>query len=88
MATRAWKLAIHERECFKCKICGSTKGLTVHHKKPVARKGKSTLENCVCWCTICHRNYHKKWGLAESDDLGNPIDEYIKPKKKKRKHRR
>ena len=93
MATRGWKLAIHERECFKCKICGSTKGLTVHHRLPVSRGGKGNLENCVCWCSICHRAFHKRWGLTTSDDYGNPVGEYRKSGskhkgKKKRKHRR
>lgn len=91
MAIRGWKLAIHERECFKCKICGSSKNLTIHHKLPVARGGRSNLENCVCWCRDCHREYHKNWGLTESDDFGNPIEEMYATKKKrkrKKKHRR
>jgi len=89
VAKSGWKLSIHERDCFKCKICGSTKELTVHHKLPVHRGGKGTLDNCVCWCKSCHRLFHKKWGLRQSDDWGNPIDEYTKPiKKKKKKHRR
>lgn len=85
-----WKQKIHERDCFKCKICGSSKGLTVHHKLPVSRGGKGTLENCVCWCKECHREYHKRWNLTTSDDYGNPIGEYRgnSSKKKKKKRRR
>ena len=73
MGTNKWKFAVRERDGFKCRICGSSDGLTVHHKVPVARDGKSTLENCVCWCKECHRKYHEEWGLAISDDVGNPI---------------
>lgn len=75
MGTSKWKFAIHERDCFKCKICGSRSNLTVHHKFPVSRGGKNTLENCVCWCRDCHRNYHNRWGLTTSDDYGNPVGE-------------
>ena len=90
MPKRGWKIAIHERDCYTCKICGSTKQITVHHKLPVHRGGKGNLANCVCWCAVCHREYHKKWGLTESDDFGNPIGEYksVGSKKKKHKHRR
>ena len=91
MAKSGWKLAIHERDCFKCKICGSTKQLTIHHKLPVARGGKSNAENCVCFCSACHRLFHRNWGLTESDDFGNPIGEYQSvgsKKKHKRKHRK
>lgn len=89
MAKSTWKLGIHERECFKCKICGSSHHLTVHHKIPVSRGGKSNLENCVCWCSMCHCAYHKKWGLTTSDDYGNPVGErHLHSDKKRRKKRR
>jgi predicted restriction endonuclease len=89
VGTSKWKVAVHERDCFRCKICGSTKQLTVHHRLPVARKGKGTLENCVCWCRDCHRNYHKIWGITTSDDYGNPVGEYRNnsSKNKKKKHK-
>lgn len=76
MTLRGWKLEVHERECHKCKICGSAHRLTVHHKLPVSRGGHGNLENCVCWCAMCHRAYHKRWGLTTSDDYGNPVGEY------------
>ena len=90
MPKRGWKIAIHERDCYTCKICGSTKQITVHHKLPVHRGGKGNLANCVCWCAVCHREYHKQWGLRQSDRYGNPIDDFTRPDKKtkKRKHRR
>ena len=88
MGTSKWKIAVHERDCFKCKICGSSNYLTVHHKLPVSRGGKGTLENCVCWCKYCHRDYHKKWNLTTSDDYGNPVGEYKgHASKKKRKNK-
>lgn len=90
MSTSKWKLDVHERDCFKCRICGSKKFLTVHHKLPVARGGKGTLENCVCWCKFCHQEYHKRWNLTTSDDYGNPVGEFRSANKvhKKKKRRR
>ena len=88
MPRNDWKVAIHERDCYKCKICGSTTGLTVHHKLPVARGGKSNSANCVCWCTTCHRNYNRCWGLTESDDFGNPVGEFRSVNKPHRKRKR
>jgi len=95
VTTAKWKQEAHERDCHKCKICGSTYRLTVHHKLPVARGGQGNLENCVCWCTICHRNYHAQYGNTTSNDYGNPIGPYHsssssckKSHKKSKKHRR
>ena len=90
MTTAKWKQEVHERDCHKCKICGSTYRLTVHHKLPVARFGQGNLENCVCWCQICHRVFHKRWGLTTSDDYGNPVGNYHShgSKKSKRKQKR
>jgi 5-methylcytosine-specific restriction endonuclease McrA len=87
---KGWKLEVHERECNQCKICGSKYRLTVHHKLPVSRGGAGCLSNCVCWCSECHRAYHKKWGLTTSDDYGNPVGPYHShgSKKKSRKSRK
>ena len=74
MGNNKWKEEVRTRDCFKCKICGSPNNLTIQHKIPLCRGGQSTLENTVCWCTWCHRDYHKKWGMAISDDFGNPTE--------------
>ena len=91
MSKSNWKSYVHERDCGKCRICGSNNHITVHHKLPKARGGKGTLENCVCWCRDCHRNYHNRWGLTTSDDYGNPVGEFRsanKVHKKKNRRRR
>jgi hypothetical protein len=93
---KGWKLEIHERECHCCKICGGIYRLTVHHKLPKARGGRSDKDNCVCWCATCHREFHNRWGLTTSDDYGNPVGDYKgtnRPQKRKqrkhcRKHRK
>jgi len=69
-----WKALIRERDGNRCKICGSSEHLTIHHKIPKCRGGQSSEENCVTWDCICHRAYHLKWGLTISDDFGNPLE--------------
>lgn len=84
MGDRKWKQEVLERDCHTCKICGSHNQLTVHHKVAKCKGGAGVPENTVCWCAICHRAYHKKWGLTQSDDYGNPLqNHYTKPTQKK-----
>lgn len=91
MGDRKWKQEVLERDCHRCKICGSKNFLTVHHKIPKCRGGQGTPENTVCWCTICHRFFHKEWGLTISDDFGNPLEQgYVhrsRKQKTKKPHR-
>lgn len=71
--SNGWKVAIHERDGYHCKICGSQYHLTIQHKKAKCKGGQSNAENCVTWCSGCHKNYHQEWGLTTSDDYGNPL---------------
>ena len=87
MTIKGWKLLVHQRCEGKCVICGSTTGLTVHHKVPVSKGGKNSPENTVCWCRLCHRTYHKLFGRTPSDDKGHPLYGYITPEYIKRKHK-
>lgn len=93
MAKSKWKDSIHERDGRRCRICGSQNSLTVHHKLPVSRGGKSNEENCVTWCSLCHKWYHKVYGLTISDDYGKPVEQRFsyrgnKQNKKVRRRRR
>jgi hypothetical protein len=89
MGKSLWKAEVMERDDNECKVCGTKRNLTVHHKVPVCRGGKGCLENCVCWCRYCHRVYHNQWGVTVSDDFGNPVEQYYHYcSPKKRKHRR
>lgn len=84
MGNNKWKQEVLERDGHKCKICGATSHLTVHHKRAKAKGGKGNAENCVTWDCMCHRAYHKKWGLTESDDYGNPLEsKYTKEQRHK-----
>jgi len=91
VAKQEWKEKVKQRDCHKCKICGTTGSkknpLTVHHKKAKARNGHATVDNGVCWCWDCHKAYHKKWGITTSDDYGNPTEPRYSRRKRKKKRR-
>jgi predicted restriction endonuclease len=90
MSKEVWKDEVKERDCHRCKICGTSGSkknpLTVHHKRAKANKGGANVSNGVCWCWDCHKEYHKKWGITTSDDYGNPVEPKHTYKKKHKHH--
>lgn len=91
MPNSEWKRKIHERDGFQCKRCGSKFNLSVHHCVARCHGGTNCESNCTTLCSLCHREYHRRWGVRTSDMYGNPIGElggYYKKRKKKHKHRR
>ena len=43
---------------YRCQQCGqegTSKTLHAHHKIPVRRRGRSTIDNGLCLCENCHR---------------------------------
>jgi 5-methylcytosine-specific restriction endonuclease McrA len=48
---------ILQRDENKCRICGSTKRIKVHHISP---QGPSTPENLIAICDICHEYVSKQ----------------------------
>lgn len=63
MAGRSIREAVLARDEHKCQICGhegSRKNpLTLHHILYRCQGGRSTMENLVTWCAVCHREYHR-----------------------------
>jgi len=53
-----WSKAVKNRDSNKCAKCGSVEKLHAHHKRPVARGGKNTLENGITLCRECHTAAH------------------------------
>lgn len=51
---------VFERDNFKCKICGTTDGLSVDHIIPVVRGGSSELGNLQTLCITCNSSKGKK----------------------------
>jgi 5-methylcytosine-specific restriction endonuclease McrA len=46
------------RDRGACVVCGSTDGLAVHHRIPVADGGPNVLSNVETRCKRCHRAAH------------------------------
>ena len=68
-----WKL--RNENCDKC---GSTINLKLHHIVPLSWGGKTSTENCITLCEVCHRLTHKKLSKLLSRSL---LLEYISPHK-------
>lgn len=49
---RGWAL---QRDDYRCRICGSTEGLEVHHINPRMLGGDDSLENLITLCVLCHQ---------------------------------
>ena len=43
----------------KCRECGSTEGLHVHHIKERCKGGTNDINNLITLCGSCHREKHK-----------------------------
>jgi hypothetical protein len=78
-----------ERDNHSCRICGSRKGLHVHHIVPQSKKGSHKLENLVSLCPRCHSDQpgHSQ-GLEIAFERGERIKEIIYTSKKELKARK
>lgn len=47
-------LAVFERDGFRCRHCGASRGLTVDHVNPVAHGGGNDMENLQTLCGSCN----------------------------------
>jgi hypothetical protein len=59
---RKWRLLILDRDRDKCRVCGETRRLDVHHIVPIQEGGLNEYSNLITLCGRCH-------GKAEG---GNP----------------
>lgn len=69
--TAAVKLAIFERDQWRCVYCGTDAGpFECDHIVPVSRGGSGSLENLACACVNCNRSKGsktlKEWKGAQS----------------------
>jgi hypothetical protein len=57
---RAFKKEVLERDGYKCKVCGSTENLHVHHFKSYRKypELRADVSNGVTLCANCHRMVH------------------------------
>ena len=57
---REWRMKILDKHGHKCKICGSTERLEVHHIKPVLEYPEAIfdMDNGIVLCKSCHIQQH------------------------------
>ena len=58
----AIKEEIMKQKGFKCEDCGTSRNLTVHHKKKISQHPELEfeLDNVMVLCEPCHIKLHKK----------------------------
>ena len=63
-AYNAWVKAVHERDNYKCVICGSTEKLNAHHIKSWKEypELRYNIDNGITYCQACHIKWHQEYG--------------------------
>lgn len=73
---KEWSFKIKDKFKFTCHICGDASGgnLNAHHLESfaVAKDLRLDLNNGVCLCTECHKDFHKLYGYKNTTK-----DQYI-----------
>jgi 5-methylcytosine-specific restriction endonuclease McrA len=66
----AWRVArteARQRDGQRCRQCGSSKELAVHHVRPISEGGERyALSNLITLCRRCHQAQHR----GEGDSTG------------------
>lgn len=59
-AHAAWARAVKDRDGWRCRICGATRGLVAHHVRPWATFSalRYDLDNGETLCNTCHARMH------------------------------
>lgn len=58
----------------RCEWCLSTEDLQLHHKTPVIFGGRNVIENLICLCLKCHKEYHRQYGLIHGNSSKKRIN--------------
>lgn len=78
---RNWAKNVKEKADFTCDICRQIGGkLVSHHLDGYnwCKEKRYAVENGVCLCENCHKNFHKEYGQKN-----NPKEQYLEYKKQK-----
>ena len=58
---RAVKRQAHERDGWRCTVCGKAGALEAHHKIPIEKGGDPYhLDNILSHCRGCHIEHHRR----------------------------
>lgn len=68
----ARRRAVLVRDGHRCRRCGATRFLEIHHERPVSAGGGNEAENLVTLCSRCHRRLHEHSGRATTRPASDP----------------
>ena len=72
-AWRVARTAARQRDGQRCRGCGGTQGLQVHHVTPISEGGERyALDNLVTLCSSCHAQQHGGIGGRRVERLRYP----------------
>lgn len=68
---RHWRMSILKRDNFRYKICGDRKRIQAHHISAWKHDidNRYNLDNGICLCYKCHRNYHSVCGSGKNTKI-------------------
>jgi 5-methylcytosine-specific restriction endonuclease McrA len=55
---RQLRLAVLQRDGWRCQSCGKRENLQVHHKQFRSRRGDDSEQNLISLCAHCHSLIH------------------------------
>lgn len=58
--------AVLRRDSHRCRRCGSSRFLEIHHVKAVGQGGGNSVEILITLCSRCHRHLHEQSGRARA----------------------
>ena len=58
-AYQALHREILQRDGWRCQLCGSMRGLEVHHLQRRSQSGVDSEDNLLTLCSGCHRKVHE-----------------------------
>ena len=68
---------IKDNKIKRCELCGSTKGLEVHHILPICAGGSDTEDNYIALCFSCHAKLTPRSQLIRVGMNGGVIEKHI-----------
>lgn len=68
VSQRAWSRGVHEKNKFKCVVCGTNKAIEAHHLESwdTAKELRFEITNGITICRKHHSDFHKEYGYGKN----------------------